>query len=209
MQSARRSQPLIQRAKHHRENSVEGLVEPANRISKSPGMLGDGGGDPGVRQLKQQGAAGAKEDSRLAVDPPGQRSGTEDSLIWAGRRRANRVETAFKIISGQQRHFLRLRGRDGAILVFTADLRPRRGGAANLPDHRRRGTHRIPQLVRAIAAAQKTYAQRPSPFVAEASRLLGLAAPDRLTHLEPLELRVIEIERLVVAGLVMRRPERL
>jgi hypothetical protein len=53
MQSAGRSQRLIERAKHHRENSVERLVEPANRISKSPGMLGDGGGDPGVRQLKQ------------------------------------------------------------------------------------------------------------------------------------------------------------
>src|ERR1700693_2737602 len=45
--------------------------------------------------------------------------------------------------------------------------------------------------------------------MAEASRLVGLAAPDRLTHLEPLELRVIEIERLVVAGLVMCGPERL
>jgi hypothetical protein len=72
MQSAGRSQRLIARAKHHRENSVERSVEPSNRISKSPGMLGDGGGDPGVRQLKQQGAAGAKEDGRLAVDPPSQ-----------------------------------------------------------------------------------------------------------------------------------------
>jgi hypothetical protein len=35
-------------------------------------MLGDPGGDPGVRQLKQQSAAGAKEDGRLAIDPPGQ-----------------------------------------------------------------------------------------------------------------------------------------
>jgi hypothetical protein len=35
-------------------------------------MLGNGSGDPGVRQLKQQGAAGAKEDGRLALDPPGQ-----------------------------------------------------------------------------------------------------------------------------------------
>ena len=53
MQSAGRSQRLIARAKHHRENSVERLVEPVNRISKSPRMLGDGGGNPGVRQLKQ------------------------------------------------------------------------------------------------------------------------------------------------------------
>jgi hypothetical protein len=45
MQSPRCSQRLIARAKHHRENSVERLVEPADRISKGPGMLGD----PGVR----------------------------------------------------------------------------------------------------------------------------------------------------------------
>ena len=80
-QSAGRSQRLIERAQQHRESSVERSVEPANRISKSPGMLGDGGGDPRVRQLEQQGAAGAKEDGCLPVDPPSQRSGTEDSSI--------------------------------------------------------------------------------------------------------------------------------
>jgi hypothetical protein len=72
MQPAGCGQRLIERAKHHRENSVERSVETANRIGESPGMLGDPGGDPGVRQLKQQGAAGAKEDGRLAIDPPGQ-----------------------------------------------------------------------------------------------------------------------------------------
>jgi len=41
------------------------------------------------------------------------------------------------------------------------------------------------------------------------SRDIRLAAPDRLAHLESLELRVPEIERLVVASLVMRRAERL
>ena len=41
------------------------------------------------------------------------------------------------------------------------------------------------------------------------SRDIRLAAPDGLAHLESLELRVPEIERLVVASLVMRRAERL
>src|SRR5438045_9166669 len=100
MQSSGRGQRLIERAKHHRENSVERLVEPADRISESPGMLSDAGGDPGMRQLKQQGAAGAKEDGCLAVDPPGQRSRTKDSLDGSGRRRTNGVEAAFKIIFG-------------------------------------------------------------------------------------------------------------
>jgi hypothetical protein len=39
------------------------------------------------------------------------------------------------------------------------------------------------------------------------SHHLGLA--QRLANLEPLELRVPEIERLVVVGPMMRRPERL
>ena len=72
MQPAGRGQRRIDRAEHHRENRVERSVETANRIGESPGMLGDPGGDPGVRQLKQQSAAGAKEHGRLAVDPPGQ-----------------------------------------------------------------------------------------------------------------------------------------
>jgi hypothetical protein len=108
MQPVGRGERLIEPAKHHRENGVERSVEPANGIGKSPGMLGDARGDPGMRQLKQQGAAGAKEDGRLAVDPPGQRSRTEDSLTWSGRCLANGVETAFKIIFGQQRYILRI-----------------------------------------------------------------------------------------------------
>jgi hypothetical protein len=76
MQSAGRSERLIERAKHHPEGSVERSVEPANWISKGPGMLGDGGCHPRVSQLEQQGAAGAKEDGRLAVDPPSQVSET-------------------------------------------------------------------------------------------------------------------------------------
>src|SRR4029077_10313252 len=49
----------------------------------------------------------------------------------------------------------------------------------------------------------------PRPLVspADASRHLGLAALHRLAHLKTLELRVLEIEWLVVAGLVMSRPE--
>src|SRR5437899_11876080 len=51
------------------------------------------------------------------------------------------------------------------------------------------------------------YFRSSSQLWRKASRHLGLAAPHRLAHLEPLELRVFEIERLVVAGLVMRLPE--
>src|SRR5258706_1451288 len=48
---------------------------------------------------------------------------------------------------------------------------------------------------------------RPCVSPADESRHLGLATPHRLAHLEALELRVFKIERLVVTGLVMRRPE--
>ena len=51
----------------------------------------------------------------------------------------------------------------------------------------------------AHGASLSLRALRPSAF----------AASDRLAHLEPLELRMPEIERLVIAGLVVRRPKRL
>jgi len=56
--------------------------------------------NPGVRQLQQQRPPAAEKNRRLAVDPPGQRLRAEDSLGRSGRRRANGVETAFKIIGG-------------------------------------------------------------------------------------------------------------
>ena len=74
-------------------------------------MLRYGGGDPGVRQLQQQRPPGAKENRRLAIDPPRQELRTEDSLDRSGRRRANGVETAFEIIGGQQRRHVLKRAR--------------------------------------------------------------------------------------------------
>ena len=44
--------------------------------------------------------AGAKENRRLAVDPPRQGLGAEDSLDRSGRRLANGAEPVFKIIGG-------------------------------------------------------------------------------------------------------------
>ena len=76
--------------------------ETADRIGKGFGMLRYGGGDPGVRQLQQQRPPRAKENRRLAVDPPRQRLRAKDSLEGSGRRRANGVETVFKIINGQR-----------------------------------------------------------------------------------------------------------
>jgi hypothetical protein len=52
-------------------------------------MLGDGGGDPRVRQLQQQGTAGAEEARGLAINAPDRRSGIKDAgaRIRRGRPR--------------------------------------------------------------------------------------------------------------------------
>ena len=70
-------------------------------------MLGDGSGDPGMRQLKQQGAAGAKDTAAWRSTRQVSEAGP-DPLDRSGRRLANGVETAFKIVFGQQRYTLRI-----------------------------------------------------------------------------------------------------
>jgi hypothetical protein len=50
---------------------------------------------------------------------------------------------------------------------------------------------------------------RSDPSAANSRRSCCLAASNRLAHLEPLELRVIKIERFVVSCATMRCPERL
>ena len=63
-------------------------------------MLRYGGGDPGVRQLEQQRPARAKENRRLAVDPPRQESGPKIPSIGPAAASRTVSEPVFKIIGG-------------------------------------------------------------------------------------------------------------
>jgi len=77
MQPAGRLEALVERAEYHRENGAEGTMKAADRIGKCVRVLLDCSGNPRVRELEQQCAAGAQKYRRLAIDAPGHRLRTE------------------------------------------------------------------------------------------------------------------------------------
>jgi hypothetical protein len=91
---------LVQRTERHRERHIEGPVKASDGIGENPRLVSDRRSDPGVRQLKQQGAACAKENSRLTVDPPAHRRRAENALARPGSAGANSLETTFKVFNG-------------------------------------------------------------------------------------------------------------
>src|SRR5262249_7490387 len=96
MQAARRGETLLETAEHHGERDVKGAVEAPDWMRKSIGMLLDGGGDPGVRELHEQRAAGTEKNRSLAVDLPGDGVRTKQARVGARRRRAREVQFALQ-----------------------------------------------------------------------------------------------------------------
>ena len=58
-------------------------MEAADGVVAEVGVVGEGGGDPGVRELEEGGAAGAEEDGRLAIDVPGDGLGAKEAELGA------------------------------------------------------------------------------------------------------------------------------
>ena len=75
-------------------------MEAADRIGKGFGVLGDGGRDPGMRELQQQRTAGTEKDDGLAVDPPGHRVRAEHAGHRSRRIGADLIESQFQIVPG-------------------------------------------------------------------------------------------------------------
>src|SRR5262249_2277599 len=75
---------------------AEGAMETANRIGKRVRVLLDRGGNPGMGELQQQGAARSQENCGLPVDLPGDRSRTEYARERTGRRTTHQVQLALQ-----------------------------------------------------------------------------------------------------------------
>src|ERR1700682_2863083 len=86
MQASGSSEGLVARAEHHCKYDMKGAMETADRVGKGRRVLGDSGGDPGMRQLKQQGTAGPQKDGCFSVDSPGQRGWAKNALHRSCRR---------------------------------------------------------------------------------------------------------------------------
>ena len=87
---------FLGRAEHHRKDEPESAVKPADRVRKAARMLGDSRGNPGMRQLHQQRAAGGKKNRGLAIDPPHHRAGSENPARPVRARAANHRQLAFE-----------------------------------------------------------------------------------------------------------------
>lgn len=66
-------------AEEHGVDDAEGGVEAADGIVEKVGVVGEGGGDPGMGELEEGGSAGAEEDGGFAVDLPGDGAGAEEA----------------------------------------------------------------------------------------------------------------------------------
>ncbi len=74
---ARGGEGLGAGAEEHGVNDAEGGVEAANGVVKEMGVVREGGGDPGMGELEEGGAAGAEKDGGFAVDLPSDGVGAE------------------------------------------------------------------------------------------------------------------------------------
>src|SRR5215475_8009362 len=97
MQMSGSGKGLVERAEHHCKHDVEGSMKTANRICKGARVLGDGGGDPGMRKLKQQSATGAQEYHGFPVDPPSDRGWTKNAFNRSGGSSPNDIKSRFQL----------------------------------------------------------------------------------------------------------------
>ena len=77
-------------------------MEATDRIRKGPRVLGHGGGDPGMRQLKEQGTTGAQKDDGFPVDPPGYRGWTKNALDRPGGPSPDGIKSSLQVAFGNQ-----------------------------------------------------------------------------------------------------------
>src|SRR5579871_1102483 len=91
---------LIERAEDHGEHDLERPMEASKRVVKDPRLIGNGGSDPRMRQLQQQGAAGTEKNGGFAIDAPFHRGRTEQALTCPSRAGANDIKAAFKVLHG-------------------------------------------------------------------------------------------------------------
>jgi hypothetical protein len=67
-------------AKEHGVDDTKGRMEATDGVVKQGGMLGQGCGHPGMSQLQERRTPSTEKDSGLAVHPPGDRAGSEESI---------------------------------------------------------------------------------------------------------------------------------
>jgi hypothetical protein len=96
------SKGTVERAEHHRKHNVKGSMEATDWIRKGSRVLGHGGGDPGMRQLKEQGTTGAQKNDGFSVDPPSDRGWTKNALDRSGGPSPDGIKSSLQVAFGDQ-----------------------------------------------------------------------------------------------------------
>jgi hypothetical protein len=107
VQLSGRGKGAVERAEHHREHNAKGSMEATDWIRKGSRVLGHGGGDPGMRQLKEQGTTSAQKNDGFSVDPPSHRSWTENALDRSGGPSPDGIKSSLQVAFGDQMRTLR------------------------------------------------------------------------------------------------------
>ena len=82
-------------------------MEATDWIRKGPRVLGDGSGDPGMRQLEEQGTPGAQKNDGFSVDPPSHRGWTKNAFDRSGGPSPDGIKSSLKVAFGDQMRTLR------------------------------------------------------------------------------------------------------
>lgn len=113
MELARGVDGLRKRSEDHGEDDAEGVVEAGDGAMENSGVIGDGGGDPGMGELEERGASSAEEDGGFARDAPDSRVGTEEASAGIGAGAGEGLEVGFEISGGDEGHRFLLWGSGG------------------------------------------------------------------------------------------------
>lgn len=98
----------------------------SDRIREGPRVLGHGGGDPGMCQLKQQGTTGAQKGDGVPVDPPGHRAWTKDALDRSGGPSPDEIKSELVVAFGDQmRTFRSRRGNSTGLCSLSQFSKPK------------------------------------------------------------------------------------
>jgi hypothetical protein len=105
------SKGTVERSEHHRKHNAKGSMEAADGIGEGSRVLGHGAGDPGMRQLKEQGTTGAQKNDGFSIDPPGHRRRTKNAFDRSGGPRPDGFKGSLQVAFGDQmRTFGKARG---------------------------------------------------------------------------------------------------
>ena len=87
-------------AEEHGVDDAKSRVEAADGVVEEVGMMGEGGGNPGMGELQQSGSACAEKDGGLGVDLPGYGARAEEAVAGVAGKIGQMRKEIFDVLGG-------------------------------------------------------------------------------------------------------------